>query len=322
MKKSEFIIKPIGKVCKLCSKEVPVVKLTNQNLKLCKECFNRIQEKRVKEVVEKYKMFDMNDNIGIYLSGGKDSLSLAFILKKIFPDYNFKAIFLNLGIKHFSDYSQKIVEEFSNNLKLPLYVYNLQQKEGFSIDDFVFTKFKNKICSVCGTIKRYLFSKIAKELKLTVIATGHHMDDLVVTYLDLFFTGDFLSISRLYPVNQPLYEGQAKKVKPLCKIPEEEIFYYASLNGITFSTFSCPHGKTARSRKTKMLLENISKENRTFKYQLLSVFLNKLIPVLREKYKQEKLSFSFCIKCNELTLSPNNLCSYCRRLELLKKSFQ
>ncbi|MEO0224578.1 MAG: hypothetical protein ABIL76_05750, partial [candidate division WOR-3 bacterium] len=119
-----------------------------------------------------------------------------------------------------------------------------------------------------------------------------------------------------------LYEGQAKKVKPLCKIPEEEIFYYASLNGITFSTFSCPHGKTARSKKTKMLLENISKENRTFKYQLLSVFLNKLIPVLREKYKQEKLSFSFCIKCNELTLSPNNLCSYCRRLELLKKSFQ
>jgi len=315
----EYEIKPLGKVCKRCQKEVPVVTLSTQNLKLCRTCFAEIQEKRVFEAVKKFKMFEKQDRIGLFLSGGKDSATLAAILKKLFPEYHLQGIYLNLGIRYYSDLAQEAVERLCQTLELPLEVYHLPQREGFSIDDFLFTSFKDKICSVCGTIKRYLFSRVARELGLTVIATGHHLDDLLSTYLTLFFNGDFLSIKRLSPVNPPLYEGQAKKVKPLAQLPEKEVFYYALLKELPLEGCSCPHGELTPSKKVKSLLEELSKENRTFKYQLYSVFLNKFLPLLREELKEET-PLKPCLRCGEPTSSPNEICGHCRRLELLKQS--
>lgn len=316
--KFEFEIKPIGKICKRCQREIPVVSLTTQNLKLCKSCFNAIQEKRVYETVKKFRMFGKNDKIGIFLSGGKDSASLAAILKNLFPEYHFQGIYLNLGIGYYSDYAEETVKKLCEKLELPLYVYNLKKEESFSIDEFVFTHFKDKICSVCGTIKRYLFSKIAKSLGLTVIATGHHLDDLLSTYLTLFFNGDLVSIKRLSPVNPPLYPRQAKKVKPLCQILEREIFYYAILNELPIEGCACPHGEITPAKKIKSLIEELSKENKTFKYQAMSIFLNKFLPILKEELKDET-EVKPCIKCGEPMASPNGICGHCRRLELLNR---
>ncbi|MFN3567890.1 MAG: ATP-binding protein, partial [Caldimicrobium sp.] len=244
---------PLGKSCQVCKSEIPIVRLSTQNLKLCKGCFNRIQEKRVSEGVKRFKMFHKDDKIGIFLSGGKDSATLAHILKKLFPDFEIYGIFINLGSGYYSDFAQKAVEELCEKLSLPLFIYNLSEREGFVVDDFVFTNFKDKICSACGTVKRYLFAKIAKELNLSVIATGHHLDDLVSTYLTLFLNGDFLSLKRLYPVNPPLYPGQAKKIKPLYSLPEKEIFYYAVLNELPLESCGCPHGEITPSKKIKSI---------------------------------------------------------------------
>ncbi len=311
-----FEVKPIGKVCALCKKEIPVVTLTTQNLKLCKNCFNHIQQKRVLEGIKTYRMFSAKDRLGIFLSGGKDSAVLAHLLKSLFPQQEILGIYLNLGIKYYSELAQQAVEELCKKIGLPLFIYNLCEKENFFIDDFIFTNFKDKICSVCGTIKRYLFSKIAKKLNLTVIATGHHLDDLISTYLTLFLSGDFLSIKRLSPVNPPLYSGQAKKIKPLYSIPEKEIFYYALLNDLPIESCACPHGEITPSKKTKKLLEELEKDNRTFKFQLLSIFLKKFIPLLKDL--EEEKTLVPCLKCGEPTAS-YGICTFCRRVELLKR---
>lgn len=315
----EFTIelKPIGKVCQLCKKETPLVTLTTQKLKLCKSCFSSIQERRVLEAVKKYKMFGPSDRVGIFLSGGKDSAVLAYLLRKVFPEIFFQGIYLNLGIRYYSDYAQKAVEALCAKIDLPLYVYSLPEKESFRIDDFVFTSFKDKICSVCGTIKRYLFSKLAREHELNVIATGHHLDDLISTYLTLFLSGDFESIRRLKPVNPPLYPGQAKKVKPLFQIPEKEIFMLAHLMELPLEGCSCPHGELTPAKKTKKWLSSLEEENRTIKYQLLSIFLHKFIPLLKEEKTVE--TFLPCTKCGEPTTSPNGICGRCRRVDLLNR---
>ncbi len=307
---------PFKGKCQLCKIELPIIKLTTQNLKLCKTCFNKIQEKRVFEAIKKFKMISKEDTVGIFLSGGKDSAALVHILKKLFPDYQIYGIFINLGIRYYSNYAQRAVEDLCRKLSLPLYVYNLPERDNICVDDFVFTTFKDKICSVCGTIKRYLFTKIASELGLTVIATGHHLDDLLSTYLTLFLNGDFVSIKRLYPINLPLFQGQAKKIKPLYNIPEKELFYYAMLNELPLESCGCPHGELTPSKKNKTLIENLCQENRTFKFQLLSIFLNKLIPLLKD---EETISFQKCIRCGEPTVSTTSICTFCRRKELLEK---
>ena len=55
--------------------------------KLCKGCFLRSIEGKVRATIAKYKMFEFNDRIAVAVSGGKDSISLLHILAKIERDY-------------------------------------------------------------------------------------------------------------------------------------------------------------------------------------------------------------------------------------------
>ncbi|PMP97887.1 MAG: hypothetical protein C0169_01745 [Thermodesulfobacterium geofontis] len=257
-------IKEYPFLCKLCKKEKALIEIPSQKIKVCKNCYNNFFENRIKKTIEKYKMILPQDRIGIFLSGGKDSSTLLFVLKKLYPDINLQAIFLNLGIKYYSEKVEILVKTFCENLKVPLFIYNLPEREGYRIDDFIFTYFKNKVCSACGAIKRYLFSKIAKELGLTVIATGHHLDDIVSTMLSLFFQGDFLGIAKLKPVLLPLSPNQVKKSKPLYTTPEKEIFYYAVLNEIPIENFICPHADKSPPKTIKKFLTELDKLNINF----------------------------------------------------------
>lgn len=314
--KFEFEPKPLGKTCKVCQSEIPVVSLTTQNLKLCKGCFNKIQQRRLSEAVKRYRMLGPGDRVGILLSGGKDSAALAHLLKNTFPELSLQGLYLNLGIRYYSDIAQRAVKELCESLSIPLFIYDLKAEKGFTIDDFVFTSFRDKICSVCGTIKRYLFSKVARDLGLDVIATGHHLDDLLSTYLTLFFSGDFVSIKRLAPVNPPLFEGQAKKVKPLYYIPEREIFYYALLNELPLEGCSCPHGEITPAKRMKGIIAELERENPNLRYQLLSVFIKKFIPLLQEESRD---GLRPCQTCGEFTASPSGTCGFCRRVALLSR---
>jgi len=311
------IIKEYPFLCKICKKEKALVEIPSQKIKVCKICYNNFFENRVKKTIEKYKMIKQQDKVGVFLSGGKDSSTLLFVLKKLYPDINLQAIFINLGIGYYSEKIEDLVKSFCKSLEVPLFIYNLPEREGYRIDDFIFTYFKNKICSACGAIKRYLFSKIAKELELNVIATGHHLDDVISTMLTLFFQGDFLGIAKLQPSLPPLFPNQVKKVKPLYTTPEKEILYYALLNKIPFESLKCPHGDVTPPKKIKELLTKLEEENRQIKYQLLSVFTKKLIPLIKSNYKEE--SINLCIKCEEITSAWDKICSRCKRIELLKK---
>lgn len=321
--KFEINLIPFTFSCKLCKTKNAVIEHPYQKIKVCEDCYNLIFEKRVKKTIMQYKMFHPREKIGVFLSGGKDSSALLYVLKKLFPETQIIGIYINLGIRYYSEEAEAVVREFTKNLEIPLFVYNLPEKEGYRIDDFIFTHFKDKICSVCGTIKRYLFSKIAKELTLNVIATGHHLDDTISTMLNLFFQGDFDSIIKLTPVLPPLHPKQARKVKPLYYNSEKEIFYYTVINKIPVESCTCPHGEITPSKRQKNLLEELEKENRQIKYQLLSVFLKKFIPLIKSHpqyvnlYNSELLKT--CKNCGEITTSEELICARCKRVNLLKK---
>ncbi|HAA83844.1 ATP-binding protein [Thermodesulfobacterium sp.] len=317
----ELTLNPFPFKCKRCKGNEALIEIPSQGIKVCLTCFNQIFENRLKNTIKRYRMFRNTKKVGVFVSGGKDSAALLFSLKKVFPELVLQAIHLNLGIQYYSDLAEETVRKLCQEIEVPLYVYNIPKEEGYSIDHFVHTMFKNKICSVCGVIKRYLFTKIAKNLGIDVIATGHHLDDTVSTMLTLFFQGDFEGIVRLGPVLPPLYPGQATKVKPFYHTPEKEIFYYAALNKIPVETCSCPHGEITPSKKTKKIIEEWEKENKQFKYQLLSVFVKKLIPLLKTHpdYKLSPSEFKSCVKCGEITSSSDEICSRCKRVSLIEK---
>ena len=78
--------------CRRCLVEEASVWIPYAKLHLCKKCFSEFTVKRVRETVEKYRMFGSTDKVAVAVSGGKDSAVLLYTLKRAFPDVRFTCL--------------------------------------------------------------------------------------------------------------------------------------------------------------------------------------------------------------------------------------
>lgn len=126
----------------------------------------------------RYKMFEKGDRILLGLSGGKDSLSLAHILKHfaaVTPEkFSFKAVTLSYGMGE--DYSHLSAHCASHGI------------EHSVIDSSVFELSKEKIrrnssfCSFFSRMRRgYLYSYALKN-GFNKLAIAHHLDDAAESF--------------------------------------------------------------------------------------------------------------------------------------------
>ena len=53
--------------------------------RLCKACFGKSLEAKVRATITKYGMFKFDDRIAVAVSGGKDSINLLSVLVKMAP---------------------------------------------------------------------------------------------------------------------------------------------------------------------------------------------------------------------------------------------
>ncbi len=315
----------LGVKCSKCRKHEALVHLRYARQKLCKDCFNEHFVSRLRRAVEKYRMFKSHEKVAVAVSGGKDSVALLHALKHAFPEQDIVAIHINLGIAYYSDHLEGKVRQLAQQLNVPLIVYNLKKEEDYTIDDFLKTKFRKKMCSVCGIIKRHIFSKLASDVKADVVATGHNLDDMVGTMMASFFAGDFESIARLKPVLKPLIPGQPRKIKPLITTPEIEDLYYVLLNELPVQACSCPHSLGSSVKNYKQMIDMLEERNPNVKYQLLSVFTKKLIPLIEKEQRKEVqvIEVHPCKICGLPTSSEDGVCSKCKRVQMLKsKEFE
>lgn len=300
-------------LCAKCKEARAELNIADGRLRVCASCFIDYYERRVEETVKKYKMFEQDEVVGVAVSGGKDSGSLLYCLRKVFPKLGILALHINLGIKGYSDHCEAKVKELVDTLGVELKVERLKDR-GFTIDDFTKTVYRRELCSPCGIIKRHVLDEMAIKAGVKVLATGHNLDDTVGTMLTTFFAGDFTQLVRLKPVLHPRHPLQTRKVKPLVRMTELEDYLYALYRDVPIRSRSCPRSLGTRSRETKDLLEKLSEGNLGFRYQALSLFLKRLIPMIEDKVKQPELKS--CKSCG--FPSSLDVCAYCKRVGLVK----
>lgn len=111
--------------------------------------------------------------IGVALSGGRDSVALAYALKK--ADVSLIAVNVEHGIRGESSVNDsKFVEEFCKKYDIPLL--------SFSVDVPSFCKQNGYTTEQCARILRYdIFDKVLSDGKCDFIALAHHADDQVET---------------------------------------------------------------------------------------------------------------------------------------------
>jgi tRNA(Ile)-lysidine synthase TilS/MesJ len=112
-------------------------------------------------------------------------------------------------------------------------------------------------CSVCGTVKRYFFNRVAAEGKFTVVATGHNLDDETARLLGNLLHWQRDHLSRQHPLLPGEDGGLVRKVKPLWRVSEVETAAYGFLKGIDYVTEECPMSEDATSLVYKEALSRI-----------------------------------------------------------------
>ncbi|MEM5871543.1 MAG: TIGR00269 family protein, partial [Candidatus Aenigmatarchaeota archaeon] len=252
------------------------------------------------------------------LSGGKDSSSAIYIIKKLFGkrrDLKFFAISIDEGIKGYRDESLEIAKRLCERLGIRHYIFSFKEEFGFTLDEkvkMIKSKSKDfwegKSCTYCGVARRWLLNKKARELGATKICFGMNLDDEIQGILMDYIRGDLVRLSRMGSgetiVKNPLF---VPRIKPFREIPEKEIGLYALLSGLEIQERECPYVEGPRF-KVRDFLNDLESECPGTKFSILNTF-ERLLPCVKEIVKKRDFEIKPCEICGEPT--SQKICKAC-----------
>lgn len=184
--------------------------------------------------------------VAVALSGGKDSLSLLFLLHALkgrgFPLFDLYAIHVggefSCGAGIGEDFLRAICEKLGVS-----WIYRESKQTLESLE-----------CYRCSRERRSLIFEAAKEVGATCIAFGHHRDDSAQTLLlNLFHKAEFAA--NLPKV--PMQDYGVTIIRPLIYIAESALVTFAEQYGFKRITCQCPVGQKSKRKTVDKLLQEI-----------------------------------------------------------------
>jgi len=289
---------------------------------LCPICFVKNIEKIIYKTISKYKMLSPRDNIVSALSGGKDSITLLYNLNKIqkkkYSSESLTALIIDEGIKDYRENSIKKAVEFCKQNEIEYHVVSFREKVGLTLDEIIKIKkyrkdYKNA-CNYCATIRRRLLNDGAKELGGNVLALGHNITDFAETFLMnvLYKRLPLIANQYLFKNYENVNKYYIKKINPLMRIPEEEIFLYANIKEFEYYSSHCPYREKDPILRKRVLnfIQKCKKYSPEIEFNLLNGFLD-LSKILYEQCIQT--DYYYCQNCG-YPCGKSNYCNFCTYL--------
>ncbi len=185
-------------------------------------------------------------NISVALSGGKDSLTLLFMLAAIsgrgFPDFNLSAIHVTGEYTCGAGVDIPYLSNICSQLDIPFVVKESHQK------------LETLECYSCSRERRKLLFDAAEALGSKTIAFGHHRDDNAQTILmNMLHKGEFCG-------NLPklrLIDYDKTIIRPLTYVGEDQIRRFAEQQGFARIMCRCPVGQNSMRKKVNDLIGEI-----------------------------------------------------------------
>jgi len=266
-------------------------------------------ESRVKQTIKKYNLLKKSDKVLVAVSGGKDSMTVMYLLKKF--GYNVSALHINLEMGKWSERHLDNIKKFCKELKVPLTIYSVRKEFGrsmCSIKSIVKSHSNLHDCTICGILRRWLINKKARQLGASKLATGHNLDDASQTILMNYFKGNLM-----IGINEGPYVGIiedkkfVQRIKPLYFIPEKEVEMFSRSKNFPVIYERCPCVINAYRHEVRGILDNIEKTGRKIKENIVKSFF-KVLPKLRKEASTKNLVY--CKNCHEP--SRNEICKACQ----------
>lgn len=276
----------------------------------CDDCFVKYIERKVARTIAKFEMLHAHDRIGVALSGGKDSMMLLHILLKLAPRHRSDVVALTVdeGIIGYRERGVRLAVDSSRRLGVQVYTVSFKELYGFTMDDVV-NEIGSKMtpCSACGTLRRRAIDVLAKEAGVTVVATGHNLDDIVQTFLINLMNGDIKRIAWLHPKMWRPLHGRPRRVQPLAELLDDEVLHYVKVNGIPFQDEKCPYRSRGIRSRIREMLNDLERESPGIKHVLFKSMLK-----ISEGIRKEGWTTPEVKKCHicgwPSTSDPCNVC--------------
>ena len=298
-----------------CCNAKPVIALPAGE-KLCKNHFIDYFEGKVFNTIRKFELLGKEENLGVALSGGKDSLTVLNILNKLSkqnPKIKINAVAIDEGIEGYRDKTLETAKKFCNENNIKLNIFSYKEEFGLTLDEML-NILNVKPCTICGIFRRYLLNKKSRELKLTKLATGHNLDDECQSILMNQMRNDNKSSARLGPKAGLIQNDKfVQRIKPLYLCTEKEVTTYAFINGLLDNFNECPNAVHSFRAQVRDTLNDLENKFPGTKYSIVNSFLQ-ILPFLREQFKDGTIKS--CSNCQEP--SANDVCNACVYLEKLK----
>lgn len=196
--------------------------------------------------------FDMLKDVSklaIALSGGKDSLTLLFLIKAIagrgFPSLDLYAIHVSGEFSCGAGVDESYLKAICDELGVQFMTCHSTQK------------LETLECYSCSRERRRLLFDAAKSVGATTIAFGHHRDDQIQTLLmNLLHKAEFAG-------NLPkitMHEYGVTIIRPLIYIAEQDIRTFAQQQGFARIMCRCPVGQHSMRKTVDTLLSEIEEK--------------------------------------------------------------
>jgi tRNA 2-thiocytidine biosynthesis protein TtcA len=219
------------------------------------------------KAIHSRQMIEDGDHVLVAVSGGKDSLSLLWLLreriKRIPIEYRITAVHVDPG--------------FGAN--------SAEQMEAFFLDHgFEYRVLKSDIgpkahgpenrenpCFLCSRLRRKLLFQLAGDLECNKIAFGHHKDDLIETFFLNVFYG--ASVSTMLPV-QAFFNGKVTAIRPLYMLDEDTIRRYTKSMEWPKINLGCPTAGSSKREDVKKMLKSFYRTNKKIRGNIFHALQN------------------------------------------------
>ena len=312
--------------CHKCP-EKSVIEL--QHGDLCKNHFLSYFEEKVFKTINKYNLVGRKDRICVATSGGKDSLTVLYLIKKYLEKNNISsdtlfALAVDEGIHNYREKTLVDLRKFcsEHDIRLEIVSYKEEFKHTLNEAYPVINKGTNKKpCNICGVWRRYSLNKYARKLGATKVITGHNLDDEAQAIIMNLFKANTALAAHLGPISGVQEHNLfVQRIKPLYLCPEKEVKLYTILKGFQVQFAECPYSKEGYRSHIQDMLNGFEAKYKGTKQGIVNSFLD-LLPALKEKEIKNRGedgtgSIQECTSCGEPAHA--NICNACTFVEVLR----
>lgn len=273
-----------------------------------KDGFLKKFESNIKKTIKKFNLLNKKEKILVAASGGKDSTTILYLLKKL--GYNIKALTIDTAIGSYTQQNLENIRKFCAERNIKLHTVSFKKEFGYStcyIKSILKSKGINlKSCTICGVLRRYLINKYAKKLRADKLVTGHNMDDEAESVMMNIFRNTLWLAARLGPKTSAS-KYFVQRVKPLYLTSKKSVVRYSKLIKLPVKYGACPCSSESYRRFVRGMLDEWELKNPKIKGNIVNYFL-RVSPELKQFYTNKNLST--CEKCSEP--SSSKLCRACQ----------